>query len=314
MIHRRRFLRDSVILGATAFAAKHVVFDTIGSALASPYRAFSSTSQWNRPLPLNAPIDGSSPSFVKTLKSYDASTQYPKLAAGKWAEPTYWAKDGDPDYAISGLPVKVRIPKGAKPASTADAQLTVYDVGRGLVIKLQHASFDGTAWKAGNTSIYYLASNGLAKGVTGCNDTRNRGHRGTPPTTHAVRWDEIQAGSIQHALKVAIPHTAPKHVYPMSGDEGGSGSIPEGAVFRIKPSVDLAGRGLAGGALTIARAMQTYGVVIGDQSGQPMVLKLENLAAAGVSSTWSSVGVSSTSLAKIPFDDMECIQLGYVRS
>jgi hypothetical protein len=59
--------------------------------------------------------------------------------------------------------------------------------------------------------------------------------------------------------------------------------------------------------------MQTYGVVIGDQSGVPMALKLENLALEGQTSRWADVSLGPKSLAKITFDDFECIQLGYHR-
>jgi hypothetical protein len=50
---------------------------------------------------------------------------------------------------------------------------------------------------------------------------------------------------------------------------------PEGARIRIKPSIDLSTFDLSPQAMTIARALQEYGAVIGDQSGGPASLKLE---------------------------------------
>jgi len=202
----------------------------------------------------------------------------------------------------------------AVPAPTSDAQLTVYDVDRGYVIKLQGAEFTAGTWVARNTSIYYLASNGLAADLPEADDERNRGHRGIPPPIHVVRWDEVQAGSIRHVLKAAIRRTAPKHVYPAEADSGSSGVIPEGAVFRIKPAVDLRARGLRGPALIIARAMKRYGIVVGDQTGVPMALKVENMAAEGRSARWADIGIHPKSLSALSFDDFHCIKLGYHRA
>jgi hypothetical protein len=244
--------------------------------------------------------------------SFDPDRRWPRLAFDTWAEPIFWAGDGDPEFEISGLP-PVRIPVSARPASTSDAQLTIYDVERGVVCKLERAIFDAGTWSAGATSIYYLGSNGLEGTLPEADEPRNRGHRGFPPPIHAVRFDEIQRGSIQHVLKVAIRRTAARHVYPGAGDEGGPGLIPEGAVLRIKPDINLGIRGLPDAALTIARAMQTYGVVIGDRSGVPMAIKLENLLIEGSSAAWPSLGIVGDSLSPIRFDDFECVSLGYHR-
>ncbi|MGZ4132126.1 MAG: hypothetical protein ACXVWF_03690, partial [Actinomycetota bacterium] len=59
--------------------------------------------------------------------------------------------------------------------------------------------------------------------------------------------------------------------------------------------------------------MQTYGFVIGDQSGVPMALKLENLQAEGSTHRWSDVGIANDSLSTIGFEDLHCIELGYRR-
>jgi hypothetical protein len=318
-VDRRSFLKGSVKGSAAvlaALAAGGSLREFLGSdvsALASPYRAFSDGSEWNRQLPVDAPIDPSSDAFIRALKGFDPLVQFPRLDDGPWSEPIYWAGEGDPEFSIPPLPFPVRIPTAAAPAPTSDAQLTVYDVNRGLVIKLQGAVFDGRTWQAGWTELYYLASNGLSGDLAESNDDRNRGHRGMPPPLHAVRWGEVRAGEIRHVLKVAVRRTAPAHVYPASADAGGSGIIPEGAVFRIKPGVDLVARGLQGAPLVIATAMQRYGVVVGDQAGVPMALKLKSMAATGRSQTWSDIGVYPKSLARVTFDDFECMKLGYHR-
>jgi len=312
---RRRFISGSAVVVA-GLAAGGSLRDLLGSeaiALTAPVRAFSNVSEWNRPLSTSAPVDPSSAAFVRELKGFNSSVQSPRLDDGAWGQPIYWATQGDPEYVIPPLPFAVRIPIGAVPAPTSDAQLTVFDVGRGYVIGLQKATFDGGTWQARWTAIYYLGSNGLAGTLPESDDPRNRGHWGCPPALHAVRWDEVQAGQIGHVLKVAIRDTAPAYVYPAAGNGSGSGTIPVGAVFRIKPTVDLRARGLQGPALVIATAMQQYGVVVADKTGVPLALKLENLAAEGRPQRWSDIGIGPKSLSSVTFDDFQCVKLGYHR-
>jgi hypothetical protein len=328
LVDRRRFLRTTgaaaggVVLAAgvarrlaeeAAPPVEQPVTASPPGLPEGPYRAFSDRSEWNRPLPPDAPVDARSDAFVQELLRFDPGTHSIRLAMGIWAEPIYWAGAGDPEVRVEPLPNPVRIPEHATPAPSRDAQLTVYDVERGIVTKLHHASRGSGGWEAQHASIYYLDSNGLEGSVPGSDERGNRGHRGFPPPLHAVRWDEIEAGEIRHVLKVAIRRTASWHVYPGAGDEGGDGLIPEGAVLRIRPDVDLSRRHLSPAARVIASAIQTYGVVIGDQGGVPMALKVENLHAEGARARWSQVRIFRGSLAAISFRDLECIELGYRR-
>jgi hypothetical protein len=159
--------------------------------------------------------------------------------------------------------------------------------------------------------VYHLASNGLDQRAAGADDPRNWGHRGVPPPTYAVRWDEIQEGSIDHALKIAIQHTC-QHVWPMVGDEGcdSGGIVPEGTRIRIKPGIDLTAYDLDPAALTIARALQRYGAYIGDQSGGPVALKIENTIAEGKGYLWNGV-LEPRSLEAIPLSAFEVVERGW---
>jgi hypothetical protein len=93
-----------------------------------------------------------------------------------------------------------------------------------------------------------------------------------------VRYDEVEHGATKHVLKIAVPRTKFRHVFPMVGDECGTSrkyAPPEGTRIRIKPSLDLSTLGLSPEAMIVARALQHYGAVIGDQSGGPISLRLE---------------------------------------
>lgn len=193
--------------------------------------------------------------------------------------------------------------------------MTVYDRERGRVYGFSHARYDRSLdrWYACGGSVYYLGSNGLHGDLAASNQPRNRGHRGLPPPTWAVRYAEIEAGSIAHVLKIAVNTTKCTHVFPMVGNECGTSAAyapPEGTRIRIKPWVDVARLGLSPAALTIARALQRYGAVIGDQSGGPMILKLENTVAAGKGWLWEGV-LGPEALRAIPLHYFEVIKPGY---
>jgi hypothetical protein len=209
----------------------------------------------------------------------------------------------------------VRIPAGAGPDPTSDAAMTVYDRGRGIAYAFWRTSYDAAThrWSACGGTVFYLDSNGLDGKLAASNDPRNGGHRGAPPTTYAVRWDEIKAGSIDHVLKISVNTTKCAHVFPMVADECGTTALyapPEGTRIRIKPSVDLSRLGLSPAALVVARALQKYGAVIGDQSGGPVNLKVENTVAEGRGWLWQNV-LDADSLKAIPLSSFEVIRLGY---
>jgi hypothetical protein len=192
--------------------------------------------------------------------------------------------------------------------------MTVYDGDKGLVYALWHASYNATTdtWSACGGTVYYLSSNGLEGSLLQSDQPRNKGHRGAPPPTYAVRYDEVRAGAIRHVLKIAVNTTKCAHVFPMTGDECGTTAAaapPEGTRIRIKPSVNLSGLQLSPAALVIARALQTYGAVIGDQGGTA-TLKLENTVAEGSGQLWTGI-LAAKSLCAIPLDSFEVVKLGY---
>ena len=294
--------------------------DDAGSGVV--FRAFSADSEWNKPLPDNAPVAANSDQIIAEIKTY-VNGGYPRLVTSEpWAEPIYFTTTNDAMGDVSCLPINVRVPANLVGATGSDNQATVYDRQTGVVYKVRQFTVNQstTPWTVsvnGGCSLYYLASNGLEGSLPESDEDRNFGHRGYPPALHGVRYDEVAAGEINHVIKVALDKTAACHVYPGSGDESSKGGVVtcEGLILRIKPSVDLRARGLADGALVIATAMQKYGVVIGDTGGVAMEIKLENLTVEGRSQSWADFGITSADMfqGKLTFDDFEVIQPGYHR-
>ena len=291
-----------------------------------PLSAFSRSSYWNTPLPKNAPVDPASRAILRFLRRHSAGN-FIRLGGtdptGEWGMPIYSARDGDPVYDVANncslrMPPEfdhVRIPAGAAADPTSDAAMTVYDEGLGYVFAFWHARFDadGDTWSSCGGTVYYLGSNGLDGKLRRSDEPRNTGHRGLPPPTWAVRLDEIEAGSIDHVLKIAVPATKCRHVFPMVADECGTRAAhapPEGTRIRIKPGVDLARFHLSSAALVVARALKRYGAIIGDQTRGKINLKVENTVAEGEGWGWRGV-LGHRSLSNIPLRSFQVIRLGY---
>ena len=294
-----------VLAGANAGASTVTVAPT-----------FTAGSWWNTPLPANAPEDIYSPAYIADSQNPLHSQNYLKLSIGSWGAPMFTATAADPVYTVSSGTygsgsVTLHIPAAARPQPTSDAAITIYDSATNQVVGMWGAAFDATknVWTARGIDRYYLTSEGVAAKSGGTKG--NTGHRGISGSFRGVRQDEVLAGAIRHRLEVfwwatagQTPEGASAY-WPMTGSEQGKGGIvPEGIVLRIRPDVDLSKLPLTPAALVVAQALQTYGAIVGDNSGSGNNLKVQsNVSWAGL--------LDKDSLKSIPWSDYQFVQGGY---
>lgn len=291
---------------------------TSGHEPQSPIRAFTAGSWWNSPLPADPPENPHEAAILNFLSTAPQSGAGCLTLAGagdnRWGHPIYWARPSDPAYSVSGISSdsrppeldSLRMPVSAQPAGNSDGTMSVFDRAKGYVVALTDAEFDDDSeeWSASGATVTYLKSNGLLAATGRSDEPRNVGtHRGNNGATMAVRWDMVKAGAVTHVLKIASgPEVADRSVFPMVGSDGdyeGSdpGVPPQGLRLRVKPSIDLSRLNLHPQALVIARALQRYGVYIGDSGGKT-ALKLENTKAEGRGQLWD---VTANDLCGLPF-------------
>ena len=280
----------------------------------APLRAFTADSWWNTPVPQDAPVHPEERALLRYLSTGKESGGGCLRLAGtednKWGQPVYWAGDGDPEYDVEvDAPIvppemeNLRIPAGAEAADNNDGSMSIFDVGRGYTVALTEAEYDRATdtWSAGGATVTYLDSNGLHARTGQASDARNEGtHRGNNAAVMMARIDEVEAGRIEHVLKIASgPEASKRFVFPMVGSDGDSRQAdapPQGLRLRIKPSVDLDALELDRQTLVIARAMQDYGVYIGD-SGSVTTLKLEDTRTSRGEQMWK---MKPTALCALP--------------
>jgi hypothetical protein len=297
----------SVALGSQA--------GTATSRVASPVRAFSDASWWNIPLG-SAPVDPRSAAYIQDSQSAAHTQNYVNLTVGNWGMPIYQAVSTDPLYTInpssSGPTVVIHIPAAATQQPTSDGEIAIVDPSTNQSVGLWKASFNSAThrWASAGASRYLLSSTGIQQSLPG-GTPGNDGHRGVPSAVRAVQKSEITSGAINHRLEIYWWATAGRTpqgasaYFPMNSSEQGKGGIvPEGIVVRIKPSVNLATKGLSPAALVIATALQKYGAVVGDNSGSGNNLKVQSNA------DWSGV-LNATSLKSLSWNDYEFVRGGF---
>jgi hypothetical protein len=119
-------------------------------------------------------------------------------------------------------------------------------------------------WLAGSGATWDLASNFLRpEGWTSADAA------GLPILPGLVRYDEIAAGEIAHALRFTAPLTRRAYLYPARHFASSSTSPalpPMGLRVRLRADADLVG--LSADARAIAVALQRYGMILAD-NGSP---------------------------------------------
>ena len=122
--------------------------------------------------------------------------------------------------------------------------------------------------------------------------------------------DEVKAGAVEHALRFLLPtRLARAGVYRHPGNHAGFPSGPEGAPsygsrFRLRADYDLAS--LPGeGARVVARALQTYGMVLSEGFSAAIGAQTDRTTAA----KWSGL-LGAHDLAGLSPADFEVLQTG----
>ena len=122
----------------------------------------------------------------------------------------------------------------------------------------------GSGWEAGSGAVFNLRSNALRpEGWTSADAA------GLPIFPLLVRYPEVRAGQIDHALRVTVARTQRGYIHPATHFASSSSDPslpPMGLRLRLKASFSLAG--FHGESLIVLRALKRYGLIVAD-NGSP---------------------------------------------
>jgi hypothetical protein len=165
------------------------------------------------------------------------------------------------DSDLSNYPIPPDAPIEGGPASKGDRHILIVDERRCLLFEIYdaHPKGDGT-WTAGSGIIMDLTSNALrADGKTSADAA------GLPILPGLVRYDEVMAGQINHALRFTVPHTQSAYIWPARHKASHNADVklvPMGARFRLRADFDISKYSKTN--QVIMKALKKYGMFMAD--------------------------------------------------
>lgn len=252
---------------------------------------FAADSFWYRALPDDTPTDARSASMVPWLRSVGVeafgskSRDLPSTTINTthYSATIYRTDASDPTVTVSWKDclnqsppppelteqfTDVRIPHDAVPGRGSDAPISLYDGPTDRYTDLWVADKTELGWTAcWGGSIEDASTNpGYFPSPYGATAS------GLPMEPGAITAAELRDGRIDHVLSMSVPTDAVSDVisWPAQRTDGESDeplALAEGQRLRLPASIDLDELGLNPTTLTVARAVQEYGVVVVDRSG-----------------------------------------------
>jgi len=173
----------------------------------------------------------------------------------------YYPGESDP----GPYPIPPNAPIEGGPDSGGDRHILIVQEETCLLYEIYdaHPRTDG-GWDAGSGAVFDLQSNELRPAGWTSADAA-----GLPILPGLVRYDEVAAGVITHALRFTAPETQRAFVWParhFASDLTDTRYPPMGQRFRLRAGYDLSG--FDPQIQVILRAMQRYGIILAD-NGSP---------------------------------------------
>lgn len=204
------------------------------------------------------------------------------------------------DYGGESDPGPYPIPPDApiegQPALGGDQHVLVVEEGACELWELFNAEPQGDgSWSASSGAHYDLNSNALRPAGWTSADAA-----GMPILPGLVRYDEVAAGVIDHAIRFTAPATRDAFVWParhQAGDPDPS-LPPMGLWLRLKSDVDLSS--FPPPVRVILRAMQVHGLILAD-NGSPMFIS------GAPDDRWDNAVLAS--ISAVTGDDFEAIDV-----
>lgn len=290
------------------------------SGLGCSGRPYAASSSWNTPISPTAGTEPMSTAYLNTLTAtghsltsdvdqytialYCTTPKAPRRSvqfSGYYSDYLTGVRVG---HGQTPLVNDLPLPTGITAPTGTDAQVVIWDPAAGI-----EYGFWQFAWNNGKPT----ATNGYATRTDASSAGRfadglaGRG-AGLPYLGGLVRPNEITAGHIDHALAFAYPFPSHEHVFPASKSDGkgiAGHDLPEGTRLQLDPtltSADLTKLGVNASGLVIAKALQTYGMYVVDNSGSAKVY-LQDRTTAG----WNAT-INRQTLGKIPWTTFKVVR------
>ncbi|MFN0101673.1 MAG: hypothetical protein ACKV2U_06225 [Bryobacteraceae bacterium] len=263
------FFSMAALIGFAGFAAAQG--PTIGGCPVFPV-----DNIWNTPVDQLA-IHPSSSTWIATIGA--TGGVHADFGAGIWdggpigipfvpvpaTQPKYPATflyQSESDTGPYAVPLNAPIEGGS--GSTGDRHAISVETGNCILYEIYRAFPQSSSWKGDSGAIFSLLSNALRPATWTSADAA-----GLPIFAGLVRYDEIAAGEIRHAIRFTVPQTQKAYVWPArhyASSLTGAQYPPMGARFRLRAGFDVSSYSLTN--RIILNAMKKYGMMLADNGSK----------------------------------------------
>jgi hypothetical protein len=270
---RRALLFVTVLAGAALLAAclppspppsgAWAQNGTLGSC-----RVFPADNPWNRDVS-TLPVDGNSANYLAAIAALGGNQKLHADfgGAGEYGIPYITVPGTQPlvpvdfvAYGDESDPGPYPIPLAAPVEGGSDAHVLAVDRDHCKLYELFAASKGSGRWSADSGAVFDLTSNALRPDGWTSADAA-----GLPIFPGLVRYDEVAAGHIDHALRFTVSRSQRAYLHPATHYASSSTDAnlpPMGLRLRLKASFDLTT--YHGEARVVLDALKKYGMIVAD--------------------------------------------------
>ncbi len=244
---------------------------TAGVAMLGACRAFPADNAWNADISAY-PLDPNSAAYLAEMNpggasspihlhpdfgsdpSYGIPINEVNIPTGSFTPITFTAYPSESDPGPYPIPANPKIE-----APTDSHMLIVDDANCKLYETFATAGSTAAGWTADNGAVFDLNSDALRPDGWTSADAA-----GLPIAPGLVRYAEVQAGEIDHAVRFTMPVTSKHYIHPATHQAGSNtaNAPPMGLRLRLKASFDTSA--YTGNALVILRALKRFGMILAD--------------------------------------------------
>lgn len=301
------FFSAALLLG---LLFSHIAFaqGTIGGI-----QVFPSDNPWNRDIS-NDPVDSNSSNFISNMTSRTKKTLQADFGAnwngGPFGIPYIVVGNSQPLVQVNAVaypdesdpgpyPIPPNAPIEGGALADGDRHVLVVETNSCMLYELFGAvKKSDTLWECDSSAKFDLKSNALRPiGWTSADAA------GLPILPGLVRYEEVAAGEIKHALRFTVSKSQKAYVYPATHYAStitDPSYAPMGLRVRLKASFDISS--YTGQAKVILAALKKYGMIVADNGSDWYI-------SGAPDARWSDDNLRT--LKQIPGSAFEVVQRGY---
>ncbi len=232
---------------------------------------FPTDNPWNTDIS-SAPLDANSANYIASIGAddhlhpdfgtfYDGGPigiPFTTVGAGQPTVPVSFDYDDESDPGPYPIPPDAPIEGGSN--SDGDRHVLVVDTSACKLYELYDAHKQGDGWHAGSGAVFDLRSNRLRPDYWTSADAA-----GLPIYPGLVRFAEVQAGAINHALRFTVGRTQKGFIHPAThyaSSNTDSNLPPMGLRLRMKAGYSCAG--FSRQTQVVCAALKRFGMIVAD--------------------------------------------------